>query len=415
MTRIAAITASNPRFANPGMVTVDLACHGLLSRVCPGTPIDWFTFAPPERCRPYLNAASLPFNFKRTSEHLEEIYDHDLIVVWGDWMQQRSYLYEDVLGPLGFDLSELSENDAVMRELRRSLFLSDAPKSVLSKTIVFGGSILHNAESDYTDAHYAKDLTRLVQGCRRIWTRDPLSAVKIAHLRGDYRSNFLGTDAAFLLQDEDIRSLRSDSGISHLATEKKVGYFFGQRTFAPGPFYTFCNETAKKLGVEAEWIPWFPHAWNWMAQDQAENEHLAFIEKHKKNESRLMFSDLIESLNSYQLIVTDTYHLCINAFRVGTPVLCVGQPQPSISGGAKTLNDLKKHVLYLMYDAMDFYLNHELFANPSAVSSLASKFAQLVKHQQLADNIHDKIIKHANVVETQLTETIGEILASRNQ
>lgn len=73
--------------------------------------------------------------------------------------------------------------------------------------------------------------------------------------------------------------------------------------------------------------------------------------------------DLLAALPQYHFIISDTYHLCVNAWRVGTPAVGIcGAATRSIAGRILSLNDSKKHVFSVANEAMDLYLATSLDA-----------------------------------------------------
>ena len=78
---------------------------------------------------------------------------------------------------------------------------------------------------------------------------------------------------------------------------------------------------------------------------------------------------MLSSLSGYRCIITDTYHVCVNAWRMGIPAICIGE------GGGKvstSINDKKKEILYDMYGARRFYLFLESFRSLKSLKSVRS-------------------------------------------
>src|SRR6187397_1581172 len=117
MMRIAVIAAPNPGYANPGMLTVDLAAAGVLKRAVPTSVLSWYTLHPPDQLgdiHPYVNSAELPFKWLPLIEHFDAVCDHDAILLWGDFLQARHYFVEDALPRLALSLNgQMSAERAV--------------------------------------------------------------------------------------------------------------------------------------------------------------------------------------------------------------------------------------------------------------------------------------------------------------
>src|SRR5690606_7616273 len=89
---------------------------------------------------------------------------------------------------------------------------------------------------------------------------------------------------------------------------------------------------ARMTGLEAVGLP------NWL---------------HLKPESAArQFRHQRAIVTSAQFLVTDIYHLSINALNCGVPVFCLGRPD---GGQIGTLGDFKKKVLFSMLGLEDRY------------------------------------------------------------
>ncbi|MGW2629139.1 hypothetical protein ACWC2K_07415 [Streptomyces chattanoogensis] len=351
MARIAVITAPNTGYRNTGMVTVDLALESLRQRAAAasGEDIDatWYTLHPPESAplRDDIRGAGFPLRFRSLDEHRDELRDHDAVVFWGDFLHARHYLVQDATNRL-MDHGMAADRAAARELLHRNLLLADEPDDVLARTLVYGGTILHNTQSDYDDKEYGSAFARLMKRSHRVWMRDPLSAVKVAQLRGDRTAESFGSDAALLSRPVELGLLPVTPWSQGLPEGEAIGVFLGSRTEIPEWLPGFCHEVADRFGARLEWLPWFGR------RIPAPVEHLTV----RPGERTL--GDLVGVLPRYRLVITDTYHLAVNSWGAGTPVMCVGAPQPTVPGDDDylSLSDLKKHVFHLAYDAADFYL-----------------------------------------------------------
>jgi hypothetical protein len=128
-----------------------------------------------------------------------------------------------------------------------------------------------------------------------------------------------------------------------------IGVFLGARTPIPEWLPGFCQGLSDRLGAPLEWLPWFDR------DVPAAVGHIA------ARPGSPTVGDLVGVLPRYRLVVTDTYHLAVNAWGAGTPAVCVGAPEPTpkTHDDYLTLSDVKKHVFHMAYDATDFYLTTE--------------------------------------------------------
>lgn len=428
MAKLAFIAAHNPGYSNPGMLTVDLAAHSLKAEI-PNTEFNWFSF-PPQDCevvRSYIDPGQLPFNFHCLPDSLEWVYEHDAILYWGDFLNARSYLYQDAFERLtGGGYSSHQVQDILLR----CMLLRDAPDEVLQRTLLFGGTILPDNQSDYEHDDYYTAFVRLATGCRAVWMRDPISAATLSMLRsGD---GCMGTDAALLLPE----TIAFPTGTWSEGNERSIGLFVGVRTAIPEGLPAFAEGLANRFSAKVDWLPWldmppFKQPHRTLAGQIKANIRLAvpgsrwraFELQHraqyktKKFRADLVsqtfrpgayfFGDLLQQLKRYEFVITDTYHLCLNAWRLGTPAICIGLAQPDNMYPSGTLNDLKKYIFYLTYKAADLYFTPESLESANAIERAAS----LLESKQV-QTIQQRIKLHAQGVKAGLMSTLGEMLGS---
>ncbi|MEV0242798.1 hypothetical protein AB0I06_23090 [Streptomyces sp. NPDC050674] len=347
MGRVAVITAPNIGYRNTGMLTVDLAFESLRRRMDTAFDATWYTLHTPETVplRDGARGTGFPFRFHPLAEHLHTLRDHDAVVFWGDFLHTRHYLAQDATNRL-LDFGFAADREDARDQLNRALLFADQPDEVLARTLSYGGTILHNTQSDYEDKEYGPLFSRLVRRSHRMWVRDPLSAAKIAHLREDRTTDHFGSDAALLSRPGDLDHLPTTPWSRSVPDGGAIGVFLGARTPIPDWLPGFCQGLADRLGAPLEWLPWFDR------DVPAEVSHIRARPGHPT------VGDLVGVLPRYRLVITDTYHLAVNAWGAGTPAVCVGAPEPTpkTHDDYLTLSDVKKHVFHMAYDATDFYL-----------------------------------------------------------
>ncbi|OLZ68852.1 hypothetical protein AV521_18715 [Streptomyces sp. IMTB 2501] len=401
MARVAVITAPNIGYRNTGMLTVDLAFESLRRRL--GDEIDaaWYTLHLPETVplRACAQGTDFPFRFHELTEHLDSLRDHDAVVFWGDFLHTRHYLAQDATNRL-LDFGIAEDRDAARALLHRTLLLADQPDELLSRTLSYGGTILHNTQSDYEDKEYGPLFSRLMTRSHRVWARDPLSAAKIAHLRGDRTTDYFGSDAALLSRPGDLDRLPATGWSEQVPEGGAIGVFLGARTPIPDWLPAFCQSLSDRFGAPLEWLPWF---------DRDIPSRVGHIPTRPGDHT---IGDLVRVLSRYRLVITDTYHLCVNAWGAGTPVVCVGapEPRPTTDDDYLTLSDVKKHVFHMAYDATDFYLS-TLPDTLEAHERRADRLVHLVEDGG-ADAVATRIREHADHSATSFTETLTSLVTS---
>jgi hypothetical protein len=420
--RIAVIAAPNPRDINPGMVTVDLAAASVLKRIAPSATPSWYTLHLPNQfgpVHPYLNPRELPFAWQPLVEHFDEVCGHDVVLLWGDFLQARHYFVEDAAARLVLGSGRRMSATQALDTLYRCLLFRDAAPEVLSKIFIYGSSILFNRQTDYSADRYGEYVSRLLRHCGGVWARDPISAAKIQHLRQDYTSMFLGTDAAFLLRDDDLASLSTTSWIGAAPFSDRVGLFVGARTRAPRTLLRFVQQVAQRLELHLEWLPWFPvHEWlragnlrRWSNPVMATS-----VANRRRKIDRLMTrgigysaGDLLAAIGQYRFIVTDTYHLCVNAWRAGRPAICFGNSE--LASKPQTLADYKKRVLYEMYDASDFYFSTSSLESAASKKQTMEKMLKLMSDDSIARPISERIRAHVCAIEEAVAKRLSGFAA----
>ncbi len=395
MKRIAVICAKPNN--NPGMQSVDLSFHVLSKRL--DATVKFFCMPHPESVGATLFLPDFPITYLDGAPRFDEILESDVIVYWGDFLH-ASYYHRDLTRLLMRAGLVLESSDGL--SLCRKWFLQgQSPDSVLSKVLSFGTSMVATSQADYLDEFYFRDLRRFACGVRRMWAREVLSALKVGHLRRDYATSHLGADCALLLRPGDLDFLPAGKWSADLQPGTRVGIFFGGRTnLQPEIVLPFVDELCRNLKTEPEWLPWLvksPHV------------YAKFLGHVPLRNTSCLLGDLFASLSKYDFIVTDTYHLCVNAWNAGTPAICLGSFDPYRKS---TLGDKKKEILYSMYEASDFHINVELLADQAARQAAVAALTHLLDERTAATAIHGRIRAHTDCVKLDLVSTIEEMLGA---
>lgn len=393
--QITAITADNTGYANAGMVTVDLAFESIRKRLGRDVGVEWFTMHLPSvgRMRGYLSEDDLPFTLQRLEDPGSS--PDTIRVIWGDFLQARHYLEQDATIRL-LEHGRVTDRAEARDLLHRLLLLRDEPTQSLRRTVLYGGTLLHQTQSDYQDSGYSHAFSRLVAECHSIWLRDPISVAKARQFRAADRPPQFGADAALLLDAEEIAALGRTGWADAIDDGAVAGVFLGGRTEAPSWSARFCEELAVRMDVRLEWLPW----------SEAPPPRRLPVDMRP---GPTMLADLLAALPRYRFVITDTYHLCVNAWRVGTPAVCIAAPQPGPSqDGILSLNDWKKHVFYASYDAMDLYLSTGVGA-AEAVGHDGERIAGFIQKGEF-EPIVARIREHAERSQDALTSSLRSML-----
>ncbi|ORU90800.1 MAG: hypothetical protein A6F71_07565 [Cycloclasticus sp. symbiont of Poecilosclerida sp. M] len=125
------------------------------------------------------------------------------------------------------------------------------------------------------------------------------------------------------------------------------------------------------------------------------------------------------SLKEHRLIITDTYHLCLNAWNAGTPAICITDGNEMAHA---SLSDKKKEVFYFAHDAQDFLINtdslkqNSMIKNilPRAKSSnraLVEKIAPIALNKELTTSVLNNIHQQKTSTELAFIHCLKTLIA----
>jgi len=292
---------------------------------------------------------------------MDEVVDADAVLFWGDFLHMAVYLRQtaDVLSRR---MDAMSFEEALDCAAQYYL-LRGCDVGSFNRVITYGSTLAFNTASDYSSL-YGMDLARFVGNVRRAWFRDPYSASTAQTFRSDELS-CKAPDAAFLLPSQPREEAPS-----------RLGVFIGRSNLQPEAIAAFGRDLARRLDLEPLWIPWgiAPGFW---PMDQRRRFRAAWpgLEHNSSRPTRAQIAqtlwstargeraapyqpaigDLFDTLASCSVIVTDTYHLAVNAWRLRTPTVCVfdgDHREWNVNAGVPgNLRD-KRYDLYSQLDAL---------------------------------------------------------------
>lgn len=422
MNLVAAICACQPSF-NPGMASVDLALHALFQRHALPAELRFYRLYTPAEFRACLPAAQqpalstaqdLPFTYSVLRGRLDALRRSAAIIYWGDFLHSREYVRE--IARVFYRLGAATTERGALRMAYRHLCLVGAPDETLARVIAFGGTLIFNRQSDYQDAAYARSLSGLMTGARRVWMRDVYSALRVAELRGRSRVD-IGMDGSLLLRDGDLASLpRSDCFPRRALPRSTAGVFFGRAASGAPRLGRFARDVCDRLGLAGEWLPWFDH--------QAGHDYLTAVRRgfprmrlHRLR-SRPLLGDLLAQVAQCALVITDTYHLSLHAWRAGVPAICIGDAIPNtrywdVSGGWPQAWRDKRQVFYAMHDAMEFYVLGEELTSRERLALRLTQLERVLGDRRVADAVVQRLRARRDTVERELVAELRRLLAAR--
>ncbi len=384
MKKIAVICALPPE-RNTGMLTVDLAAHMTISQMVAPNIVQFYTYGklneysyPPEE---------IPFKYLDIVDHYGEYLSSDVFLFWGDFLHSLSYLEKD-RGAWNKDATSESQS-GFQSDYYKYIFLSQLDQERLSRAVIFGSTIITNRAEDDVDETYRSHSERLFKNAAGVFFRDALSAAKVSPLRGLDPS--LACDCALLLKDTDLEQF---SGFEMAAQRQGIGVYFG-RTNSKFLMLLYARLLGKRLGEPTRWIPWF------------------FTRKKFRAIARLFGYDvpnyhvdpgkILSELSGCKFVITDTYHVCVNAWRLGIPAICIGQGAATADN---SLSDKKKEILFEMYGARSFYIFAEQLCSVSSFKAALDQAKTVLSNPAVAAQIRKNINEHVETAVARLKQAL---------
>ena len=417
--KIAVISASQP---DTGMLTVELAAASLKLEF-PEASFVFFTFPPQpgKQFNDFFFLTESDIEFRYLPESLDEVYTYDVIFFWGDFLNSHTWMNQS--GPLQLQFSNYSKQE-VREIILKCMLFKDAPIEVLQKTFLFGGTILPDKQKNLEDSEYYQCFIRLVSNCRKVWMREPISAARVSLLRKQ-KEDCLGVDAALILPENlYFPNIQRENE----KNPSKIGLFVGSRTPMDSSLTSFLTALKTEFKSDINWLPWFKFktqqpqsklslvksrvktllgspqvkANEIVRQKKIQSQHIVnSLRQEYLNATSRTLGDLLHQLCQYKFVVTDTYHVCINAWRMGVPAICISSQIPTPGSFTGTLKDEKKYILYLTYQATDFFVTLEQLNNLRNTNFLINTISS-----SQAQTISKRIQTHAKQVREELVENI---------
>jgi len=385
------------------MGSVDLAFYGLWRKYFPDVEVRfWQLYTAPEQHQhrsggqqaEFAAREVVPFEYKACRDRLEELSAGRAIIFWGDFLHMAHYRDQVARRLLGFGMAaSLAEAIAVVD---RHFFLAESPASVLGKTLAFGGNLLFNRASDRLNPDYENMFRRFALQARHIWMRDVFSARLVNRVRGDWTRSHLGADCALMLEDAALAAVPrrwceakaggDDSGMA--------GIFFSRNRLPVRFSLAFARAICRALGVRARWLPWrkvrFPKWPAWRVFRELELPEAS---------GPPSLADLVDLIGRCEFVITDTYHVCVNAWRLGKPAVCIGETwapkEMDVSCGAVGAWRDKRWGFYAMSEALEFYIHAAELTDRRWLGRRAAETAALLQSRPLVGMIQAGIQEQA--------------------
>ncbi len=403
------IICAPPNGRNPGMASVDLAAKSVLNGLGPVATTYWRLWDQSEwqgvaggshitsDGRFYDPDTGLTYEPLR--HRIDEALKSDLLIYWGDFHHLAAY-QRDAARILGTSLGIENPNEFVSRHL----LLKHQSTPTLARVFSYGTTLGHNAPLDYAGT-YGVDLANFLARSRQVWLRDPYSATIAQQARTHNPASCFGVDAAFLLPAANL-----------LPNDGSLGVYVGRSALRPEAVALFGRAFAKHMQLRPEWIDWgrepafwpmgsrsrFRLAWPGLEHGRVNprptqrmriyGEVLAGSRHDAEPVAQPPAPELLRQLSRHEVILTDTYHLAVNAWRVGTPAICIVDTPTrvwSVNSGEPGNSRDKRRALYSMIEALPLLVDGpSLFG---CANSAAARIGELVSDSRTLDVVDNRI------------------------
>ena len=341
------------------------------------------------------------------STRRSDVYDADYVVFWGDFLQMNSYqlrVAEKLVRAGAF-----TEQWEAIHAVRYAFLAEGVPRRSQPRIIGFGGTLALDESKVLTSGRYADGLTGMLERSEGWLTRDPYSAGLVARLTNS--SPEQGVDCAMLYWDRIATSdhypaVRVGGGEFQ---SNDLGVFFGRSRKNPLSLVRFSKELGRRIGARPTWIPWFRWSHRSGKRDHLTNLMASPMSWQRGAKDR-EGGDALAELSDYCAIVTDTYHLAVNAWAAGVPAICVGDVTSNLrwdvnSGSQFSWRD-KRYLHYLMYDGLDFFVHRSELASRNMRQRRLEHLEHVLLQSDLHQWIDEQMRRQANAAEARLLELL---------
>lgn len=384
---IAVICAPQTFGYNTGMFSVDLAAWFFLTQNFPNSTIRFFTLYPPSG-----DFHSSPFNYEKREEFKKWNDDCDVILYWGDFL--HGYAYKKAMEKWLAKHEPSFDSSKVKETVRSFLYRKGLPKKSNQKIIVYGGTILFNNWSDHADDTYHNDLKYLLNLADAVWMRDPFSTSEIQYLTQNY-SHTQGTDCALFLSKSFLKN-----SFASTKKNKSIGFFFGRSYLNIQAFSKLLEELKQGNYTEVFWLNWGKPPF-FLNRYEEVTKHINNLDVRPRVEEPL---NVLQTLTSADIIISDTYHVCVNAWNLGIPAICIIDdisPSLPVNSGENNWRD-KRVSFYWQYNFSPFLVYISSLSKAENAKLIAEKISKLLSEHTTVTKMLDVLDTHSNTLQKKL-------------
>jgi hypothetical protein len=346
MKTISVLLSSSQHFRNTGMFSVEWAAYEFFRKNFPDCKLTFYVpHLSPESEYPAEYEMRVPYRtYKQLDDHaVDEIWSADLIVFWSDFFHTRHYIDQYLTNYTDVDLDLFYQ----------AYFLEGAPEEVLIKAIGFGNSLMFFSDFGKPHDRYSKAFHRLYKIMPISMPRDTVSYENLVKFRSENLCH------GCIAQGIDPAMLIPEMIFNPANRAKNIGLFIGRRTEINSSHLKAIKDFAKEVGGKICWIDWMRNTESLLIRAIKNPRQALNLFRHIILGIR--YRELWHTENPlfhfyrYDMIITDTYHLAVNAVRCNIPVFCIGTGEVIYGKNALDLHDKKKEVLMSMFGLSNNY------------------------------------------------------------
>jgi hypothetical protein len=353
--------------------------------------------------------------------NLDRALDAERVLFWGDWLQTTRFHASIVRDfPDGFDASATKAGVTATEQVRRHLLLSGQPDDVLRRVGIVGSTTALNSARDFLDDAFQHDLERLMRQAAFVLMRDPISVVHAQAIRTTTGDACQGFDCAFLL---DAQAVIGDARPP--AMRPYIATYFG-RNQMNRRHEAFTQALARAAGAEVIVLPWlkrrayrpggirrpFQRAWRKLVRPAP---------ARRAGHPYTPLCELLALVRGARFVVTDTYHLAVNAWNLGVPAVLVADVTEdklfSVNSGPRFAWRDKRYELYSMIEALHLFVRTSELDDPIRRRARLEHLTDLLNSSQrtVVDVAHERVARLRANLDDRLRRELGATTTERRR
>ena len=307
---------------------------------------------------------------------------------WGDLLHMRQYL-DSIRG-------FLRATDATPEDL---LLLQSSAMEVVQRVVSFGTTFLYHSASDLADGEFSRGFIRFATNARLIMPRDMVSLAQLAAMLPE-SIVFQGLDATQLFcGGTDWREAFPEGTDNSIALSDVVLCYFARGNHDVADLRHAVALCSKDFDLPVRWLPWgdrlsFPHVLRYEGSLDLEDAAQG---------SRPRLSALLEAVARARCVLTDTYHVAVIAWSLGTPAMLVrGDYWPNDYNATVD----KRYTFYVQHGLQDMFLRAA--SDRDALVSFIRKAAAIVADGKAVDWYKSTVSRRVKACEQRLVAALLE-------